>query len=47
MALDVYATPPMSDAPERAFSGTGTLLIPLRRSMIGEGVEQIECLRSW
>jgi hypothetical protein len=37
----------MSDVPERVFSGTGTLLVSLRRSMTCEGVEQMECLRSW
>jgi hypothetical protein len=47
MALDVYSTPAMSDSPEHVFSGTGTLLTPLRRTMTGEGVEQATCLRSW
>jgi hypothetical protein len=47
MALDVYSTPPMSDEPERVFSGTGSLLSARRRQMTGEGVEQMTCLRSW
>jgi hypothetical protein len=47
MALDVYSTVLMSDAPECAFSGIGMLLTPCRRNMTGEGVEQMECLRSW
>ena len=47
MALDVYSTPPMSDEPERIFSDTGNLLSPKRRTMNGEGVEQMTCLRRW
>lgn len=47
MALDVYSTPPMSDAPERVFSDTGHLMAPKRRHMTGESVEQITCLPSW
>jgi hypothetical protein len=47
MALDIYATPVMSDEPERVFSTTGNLLSQCRRHMIGEGVEQMICLRSW
>ena len=43
MALDIYSTVSMSDAPERAFSGTETLLTPRRRNMTGEGVEQMKC----
>jgi hypothetical protein len=47
MALDVYATPAMSDEPERVFSMAGNLLSPRRRKLTGEGVEQMLCLRSW
>jgi hypothetical protein len=47
MALDVYSTPPMSDEPERVFSDTGNLLSPKRRTMTGEGVEQMTSLRRW
>lgn len=47
MALDIYSTVPMSDSPERVFSGTGHLLSPKRRTMTGEGVEQVTCLRAW
>jgi hypothetical protein len=47
MALDVFATPAMSDEPERVFSIVGNLLAPRRRSLKGEGVEQMLCLRSW
>ena len=47
IALDVYATPAMSDEPERVFSMAGNLLSPRRRKLTGEGVEQMLCLRSW
>jgi hypothetical protein len=47
MALDIYSTVPMSDSPERIFSGTGHLLSPKRRTMTSEGVEQVTCLRAW
>ena len=47
MALDIYSTVPMSDSPERVFSSTGHLLSPKRRTMAGEGVEQMTCLRAW
>jgi hypothetical protein len=46
MALDIYATPAISDEPERVFSITGNLLSQRRRHMIGEGVEQMIYLRS-
>jgi hypothetical protein len=38
---------PISDSLERVFSDTVYLLTPSRRTMTGEGVEQITCLRSW
>jgi hypothetical protein len=47
MALDIYSVLPMSDEPERVFSDTGNLLSPKRRTMNGEGVEQMTCLRRW
>jgi hypothetical protein len=47
MALDIYATPAMSDEPERVFSIAGNLLSPRRRQLSGEAVEQMLCLRSW
>jgi hypothetical protein len=47
MALDVYSTPPMSDEPEHVFSDTSNLLFPKRRTMNGEGVEQMTCLHRW
>ena len=46
IALDVYATPAISDEPERVFSIASNLLSPRRRKLIGEGVEQMLCLRS-
>jgi hypothetical protein len=46
MALDIYATPAMSDEPERVFSIAGNLL-SRRRQLSGEAVEQMLCLRSW
>lgn len=47
MALDVFATPAVSDEPERVFSTAGNLLAPRRRRLNGEGVEQMLCLGSW
>ena len=47
MAFDVFATPAMSDEPERVFSIAGNLLAPRRRRLKGDGVEQMLCLRSW
>jgi hypothetical protein len=47
MAFDVFATPAMSDEPERVFSIAGNLLAPRRRRLKGDGVEQMQCLRSW
>ena len=47
MALNVYSTPAYSDDPERVFSKGGALLIPRRRQLLGDHVQQILCLRSW
>jgi hypothetical protein len=47
MALDVYSTPAISDEPKRVFSEGGALLIPRRRQLSGEHVQEILCLRSW
>jgi hypothetical protein len=46
IALDVYATPAMSDEPERVFSMAGNLLSLRRRKLIGKGVKQMLYLRS-
>ena len=37
----------MSDEPERVFSEAGNLLSPRRRTMKGESVEMLLCMRSW
>jgi hypothetical protein len=47
MALDIYATPAMSDEPERVFSTASNLLPPRRRQLKGDGVEQMLCLKNW
>jgi hypothetical protein len=47
MALDIYSTPPMSDEPERVFSEGGNLLVPRRRQLSGDHVQEILCLKSW
>jgi hypothetical protein len=47
MALDIYSTPACSDEPERVFSEGGALLLPRRRQLTGEHVQEILCLRSW
>jgi hypothetical protein len=46
MALDIYATPAMSDEPERVFSMAGNVLTLRRRCLTDYAVEQILCLRS-
>jgi hypothetical protein len=46
MALDIYLTVLISDSPERVFSSTGYLLSLKRRTMTGEGVKQVTCLRA-
>lgn len=47
MALDLYGTPACSDEPERVFSMAGNLLMPRRRQLSGEVLQQLLCLRSW
>jgi hypothetical protein len=47
MALDIYSTPACSDDPERVFGEGGALLIPRRRQLIGDHVQQILYLRNW
>ena len=47
IALDVYAVLAMSDEPERVFSEAGNLLSPRRRTMKGESVEMLLCMRLW
>lgn len=47
MALDIFATPAMSDAPERVFSITGDVISPRRRTLGEDTVREVMCLRSW
>lgn len=47
MTLDIYSTPACSDDPERVFSEGGALLVPRRRQLTGDHVQQILCLRNW
>jgi hypothetical protein len=47
MALDVYSTPPMHDEPKGGYKMADDLLMLGRRTLIGEGVEKLWCLRSW
>jgi hypothetical protein len=47
MALDIYATPAMSNEPERVFSIAGNVLTLRRRCLTDYAVKQILCLRSW
>jgi hypothetical protein len=37
----------MSDEPERVFSEGGNLLVPRRRQLLGDHVQEILCLKSW
>jgi hypothetical protein len=47
MALDIYSTPACSDDLKRVSSEGGALLVPRRRQLSGDPVQQILCLRSW
>jgi len=47
MALDIFATPTMSDEPERVFSTAGAAISSRRRSMSDETIEYLMCLKSW
>lgn len=47
MAFDIYATPAMSDEPERVFSIACNTLNPRRRRLTSAAVQQLLCLRSW
>lgn len=46
MALDIFAVPAMSDAPERVFSTTGDVLSPRRRLLQGETLGWLTTLKS-
>jgi hypothetical protein len=47
MAIDVLSVPPMSDAPERVFSGARRLISWDRARLSVENVEKLECLNNW
>lgn len=47
MALDLYATPAMSDEPERKFSETGAATSPRRRLLDEQTIAWLMCLKSW
>ena len=47
MALDTFATPVMSDEPERVFSMTGAAISPRRRQLGSDMIRNIMCLKSW
>jgi hypothetical protein len=47
MALDIFAVPAMSDAPERVFSTAGDVLSPRRRLLQSETLRWLMTLKSW
>ena len=47
MALDTFATPVMSDEPERVFSMTGAAISPRRRQLGSDMIRNLMCLKSW
>jgi hypothetical protein len=47
LALDIYSIPVMSDEPERVFSITGAAITPRRRSLHGDKVGYLMCLKAW
>lgn len=47
MALDVYAIPTMSDAPERLFSKAVATMDPRRRLLYSETVRRMMRCKSW
>ena len=47
MALDIFAVPAMSDAPERVFSTAGDVLSPRRRLLHSETLGWLMTLKSW
>ena len=47
MALDIFAVPAMSDAPERMFSTAGDVLSPRRRLLHSETLGWLMTLKSW
>jgi hypothetical protein len=47
MAIDILSIPPMSDEPERVFSGARRTVSWDRGQMEPETIEQRECLKHW
>jgi hAT family C-terminal dimerisation region len=47
MAKDIMSIPGMSAEAERLFSSTKLMLPPSRSSLLEDGIEAAECIRSW
>jgi hAT family C-terminal dimerisation region len=47
MAIDILSIPPMSDEPERVFSGARRIVSWDRGQMEPETMERRECLKHW
>ena len=47
MAIDILSIPPMSDEPERVFSGARRTISWDRHNLTSKNVEMIESLASW
>jgi hypothetical protein len=47
MAIDILSIPPMSDEPERVFSGARRTVTWDRGQMVPETIEMRECLKHW
>jgi len=47
MAIDILSIPPMSDEPERVFSGARRTVSWDRGQMELETIERRECLKHW
>jgi hypothetical protein len=47
MAIDILSIPPMSDEPERVFSGARRTVSWDRGQMEPETIEMRECLKHW
>ena len=47
MAIDILSIPPMSDEPERVFSGARRMISWDKESIIAEILEARECLNHW